>query len=148
MVTLVTLVLAIGLAAGQETGQEHPKIPKDSIQIVVTGCLKGHVLAATDIRQTDVESGPDIRSRSFRLAGKKEVMSDVKKEDGRIVEVTGIIKKADLREPGVKIGGSRVTISGGSPTAGRSSMPDPASNVVVMDVSSLQARGVSCSEAK
>jgi len=148
MATLVALVLAIGLTTGQETGQEHPKIPKDSIQVVVTGCLKGRVLAASDVRQPDVQSGPDIRARSFRLAGKKEVMNDVKKEDGRIVEVTGIIKKADLREPGVKIGGNRVTISGGSPTAGRTTMPDPASNVVVMDVSSLQARGVSCSDSK
>ena len=72
MVTVVALVLAMGLAV-QETGQEHPKIPKDSIQVVVTGSLKGRVLAVSSVRQTDAQSGPDIRSRSFRLAGKKAV---------------------------------------------------------------------------
>jgi len=133
----------MGLAV-QETGQEHPKIPKDSIQVVVTGCLKGRVLAVSSVRQTDAQSGPDIRSRSFRLAGKKDVMKQVKEEDGHLVEVTGILKKADLSEPGVKIAGGRVTVSGGSRTAGPTGIPNPADNVVVMDVSSLQYRAGSC----
>jgi hypothetical protein len=147
MAIAVALVLAMGLTAVQEK-QEHPKIPKDSIQIVVTGCLKGHVLSASEVRRPDVQSGPDIRARSFRLAGKKDVMNEVKKEDGHVVEITGIIKKADLSEPGVKIAGGRVTIGGGSRTANTTSMPDPADNVVVMDVSSLQARGVACTDSK
>jgi len=143
MVTLVALVLAMGLGV-QEKAQEHPKIPNDSIQIVVTGCLKGRVLAASAVRQTDVQSGPDIRARSFRLAGKKDLMKQVKEEDGHLVEVTGIIKKADLSEPGVKIAGGRVTIGGGSRTAGPNTMPNPADNVVVLDASSLQSRASSC----
>jgi hypothetical protein len=144
MVTVVALVLAMGLTAVQESGQERPKIPKDSIQVVVTGCLKGRVLAASEVRQPDVTSGPDLRARSFRLSGKKDLMNEVKKEDGHLVEVTGIIKRADLSEPGVKIAGGRVTVGGGSRTAGPTTMPDPADNVVVMDISSLQSRATSC----
>ena len=144
MVTTVALVLAVGLTAVQESGQERPKVPKDSIQVIVTGCLKGRVLAASDVRQPDVQSGPDIRARSFRLSGKKDVMKDLKKEDGHLVEVTGIIKRADLSEPGVKVAGGRVTISGGSRTAGPTSIPNPADNVVVMDVSSVRFRAGSC----
>ena len=137
MVTVVALVLAMGLAV-QETGQEHPEIPKDSIQVVVTGCLKGRVLAASSVRQTDVQSGPDIRSRSFRLAGKKDVMKQVKEEDGHLVEVTGILKKADLSEPGVE--DCRRPRDDWRRLAHRGSdrHPDPADNVVVMDVLSLQ----------
>src|SRR5262245_34915002 len=117
MVTALALVLSMGFTAVQESGQERPKIPKDSIQVVVTGCLKGRVLAASDVRQPDVQSGPDIRNRSFRLAGKKEVMNTVKKEDGHVVEVTGILKKADMSEPGMRMAGGGVTVGGGSGTA-------------------------------
>jgi hypothetical protein len=148
MVTALALLLSMGFTAIQDSGQERPKIPKDSIQVVVTGCLKGRVLAVSDVRQPDAQSGPDIRNRSFRLSGKKDVMSVVKKEDGHIVEVTGILKKADLSEPGIKIAGGRVTVGGGSRTAGPTSMPDPADNVVVMDVLSLQPQGVGCSGSK
>ena len=95
-----------------------------------------------------MQSGPDIRARSFRLAGKKELMKQVKEEDGHLVEVTGIIKKADLSEPGVKIAGGRVTIGGGSRTAGPNTMPNPADNVVVMDASLLRFRASSCTASE
>jgi hypothetical protein len=141
--TTFVLTLVLGLVSGQE-GQERPPVPKDSIELTVIGCLKGRVLAASDVRQTDVQSGPIIRSRAFRLSGKKDVMKDVKREDGHTVEVTGLIKKSALAEPGMKIGGTRIVVGGGSRTAGPTTMPDPADNVVVLDVSSVRMREAYC----
>jgi hypothetical protein len=50
--------------------QERPRIPDDSVELTVTGCLKGRVLAVSDTREADTQSGPIVRGKSFRLSGK------------------------------------------------------------------------------
>ena len=106
-----------GPPPSQETGQERPRVPDDSVELSVSGCLKGRVLAVSDTRETDTQSGPIVRGKSFRLAGKGDIMKEVKKEDGHFVEVTGIIKRSALDSKGITIG-KRVTVGGGSPVAG------------------------------
>ncbi len=139
---LLAIAAVAPLAAQQE---ERPKVPKDSVEVTVTGCIKGRVLSASNVRQTDTQSGPPIRQSSFRLSGKKDQMNDVKKNDGQRVEITGLIKKSALTEAGMKFKGGRVVVGGGSMTAGNTGRPpDPAENVVVMDVEALQALGGSC----
>ena len=138
-------LLVLGLMAPQETKQEKPRVPKDSIELVITGCLSGRVLAVSDVRQRDVESGPDVRARSFRVAGKKDVMKDIKRENHHLVEVTGIVRRSDLSEPGVKIG-KGVVISGGRPIAGSPGYrPAPTEFIPVIDVQSVRLRSTSCS---
>jgi hypothetical protein len=140
--TFALMLAAAPLLAQQE---ERPKVPKDSVEVTVTGCLKGRVLAAADVRQTDVQSGPIVRQHSFRLAGKKDVMKDVKSNDGQRVEVMGLIKKSALIEPGMRFKGGRIVVGGGSMGSGGSSRPpSPAENVVVMDVTSVTALGGEC----
>jgi len=138
------LLLALALAVPQETQKEKPRIPSDSIEVVIVGCVTGRVIAVDDVRQTDTTTGPIIKARSFRMAGKKDVMNIIKEENHHIVEVTGIIKKSALVEPGMKVGNNRITISGGSPVAG-GGIPSPAEYVAVIDVESVQPRGTSCS---
>jgi hypothetical protein len=142
-----TLALALLLSAVtfQGGGQEgsRPRVPDDSIQLVVSGCLKGRVLSVSDARQVDTQTGPIIRSKSFRIAGKGEVMKDVKKEDGHYVEVTGIVKRSALDEKGVRVG-KRVRIGSGSPVSGTRAIPDPVADVPVMDITSLRHRSTSC----
>ena len=140
-IAFACLLAAAPLAAQQE---EKPKVPKDSYLVTVVGCLKGRVLKAADIRQVDTTSGPVIRNSAFRLTAKKDVMNQVKENDGQRVEVTGLIKKSALMEPGVKFKGGRVVIGGGTMASGTSNTPDPAENVLVLDASSLQALGGSC----
>lgn len=137
-------LLLVALSVPQETPTGKPRVPKDSIELVVVGCLSGRVLAIDDVRQVDVQSGPVIRARSFRLAGKKDVMNIVKEENHRTVEVTGLVKKSALIEPGMRVG-NRVRIGGGNPVAGSGSgAPSPGEYMAVLDVSSVQPRGTSC----
>jgi hypothetical protein len=144
-VILAILTATISIAAQQDQQEERPKVPKDSIQVAVTGCLKGRVLSVSDARQVDTQSGPIIRQRAFRLAGKKDAMNEVKKNDGERVEIMGLIKKSALVEPGMKFKGGRVVVGGGSMGSGPSGRPpDPAENVAVMDVQTVQAVGGSC----
>jgi hypothetical protein len=142
----VALALAtipvLGLAQDKGQEQEHPKVPKDSIEVTVLGCLKGRVLQVEDVRQTDVQSSPPINQRALRLAGKKPVMEDVKNYDGRRVEVSGLIKKSALIEPGMKFKGGRVVVGGGSSSPG--SIPSPVENVVVLDAWSVRTAGGDC----
>lgn len=140
-IALVCLLAAAPLAAQQE---EKPKVPKDSLLVTVTGCLKGRVLKAADVRQPDTTSGPVIRNSAFRLTGKKDLMKVVKENDERRVEVMGLIRKSSLMEPGVKFKGGRVVVGGGTMASGTNSMPDPADNVLVLDAWSVQALGGSC----
>ncbi len=145
---LASLVLAAApLAAYQaQENQEKPKVPKDSLLATIEGCLKGRVIRAYDVRQPDTTTGIEIRNKSFSVEGKKDVIADVKKNDGQHVEITGIIKKSALIEPGVKFKGGRVMVGGGTSAVGMSGAPDPAENVVVIDALTLTAFGNTCSD--
>jgi hypothetical protein len=138
-------VLATTPLLAQQPQEAKPKIPKDSIEAVITGCLKGHVIRASDVRQTDTTSGVNITGHTFRVAGKKDVMAQVKENDGRRVELTGLIKKSSLIEPGVKFKGGRVMVGGGA-SGGTGARIDPAENVVVIDTWTVTYLGGSCAE--
>jgi hypothetical protein len=140
---LLSLVAALAVPqATQESKQERPRVPDDSIELLVIGCLKGRVLTTVANRQRDVEVGPFVGSRHFRLAGKREVMDDVKKHNGHLVEVVGIVKRSALDDKGVKIGSATVRPASPPSSAGR--MPNPADNVDVMDATSVRLRSTSC----
>jgi hypothetical protein len=142
MISFAAMFVLLALGAPQEAAQEKPKVPKDSVELTVVGCLKGRVLKTVENRQADVESGPYVGSRSFHLASKKKVTDEIKRQQGHLVEVTGIVKRSSLDDKGITAG--RVAIGGGSPVAGTRSMPNPADNVIVMDVSSVRLRSTSC----
>ena len=137
---MIMLVLLLALSMPQDAVQEKRRIPEDSVELTVIGCLKGRLLRTIDQRQTDVESGPYVGERTFRLAGKKDVMNTAKKYDRRLVEVVGIVRRADLDDKGITVGG--ITISGGPPVSGRP--PAPGANVPVMDVEAVRLRANSC----
>jgi hypothetical protein len=140
-VALACVLAAVPLIAQQE---EKPKVPKDSVMAVITGCLKGRVIRAEDVRQTDTTSGVTIRSHSFRVEGKKDVIGLVKEHDGDRVEMTGLIKKSALIEPGVRFKGGRIVVGGGT-SGGTNTLPSPAENVTVIDALTVTAVGGTCS---
>jgi len=138
---LCLLLAAAPLAAQQE---EKPKVPKDSIMATITGCLKGRALKADDVRQADTTTGVNVAQRTFRISGKKDVIALVKEYDEHVVEITGLIKKSSLIEPGVKFKGGRVVVGGGGPTASTGGAPSPAENVPVIDALTVRQTGGSC----
>ena len=145
LAALLTATLAADPLDAARQQEERPKVPNDSILVVITGCIKGRVIRAADVRQTDTTSGYNVRATTFRLAGKKDVMAAVKEQNGQRAEVTGLIKKSALMEPGIKFKGGRVVIGGGTSSAGtRSSLPSPADNVLVLDALAVQGLGGSC----
>ena len=140
-IALASLLAAVPLLAQQP--EEKPKVPKDSVMAVITGCIKGRVIRASDVKQTDTTSGVNITSHTFRISGKKDVMNVVKENDGQRVEMMGLIKKSSLIEPGIKFKGGRIVVGGGT-SGGTGQLPSPAENVVVIDAVSVSAVGGSC----
>jgi hypothetical protein len=140
LVVVATFALALMTA---QAPQETPRVPKDSIELTVIGCLQGRILSTIASRGTDVETSPYVGERTFRLNGKKEVINEVKKRQHQLVEVVGLVKRSALDDKGVKSG--RVSISGGSPVAGMGGLPTGVDQVPVMDVSSIRMRSTSCS---
>jgi hypothetical protein len=134
------ITLACLLASAAVLAQETKSIPKDSVEVTARGCLKGRVFTGTGQPEGEgVVRGPDVTGRHFRVSGKREVMNAVKQNDGHLVEVVGIVRRAALDNQGVglKVGGARVVIApGGDPT--RMNAPAAAPSVPTMDLTSVR----------
>jgi hypothetical protein len=141
--TVAVAMVALALAGAQVEGQEKSRVPDDSVELTVVGCLKGRAFTTVTRRDVDVERGPYVGERTFRLNGKREVMDEVKRRNRQLVEVIGVVKRSALDDKGVTSG--RVSITGGSPVAGSGRVPTGADNVPVMDVTSVRPRAGSCS---
>ena len=141
--TAVAVMLALTLA-GTQGEQEKSRVPEDSVELTVVGCVEGRVLTTLPPREADIQRGPAVGERTFRLNGKRDVMDEVKKRNHQLVEVVGLVKRSALDDKGLKAG--RVSISGGSPVAGGGRIPTGVENVPVMDVSSVRMRETSCPE--
>jgi hypothetical protein len=145
--TIVMLVAAAWLAAAPLDQEKEKKIPNDSVEVSSRGCIKGRVFTATDRTPEDEATrlGPDISGKSFRLAGPREAMDQVKKYDGQWVEMLGIVKKADLQGYllGTKVGNTRVVIGAPRTDPTRTSTPQVPS-VPVLDVTAVRFLGESC----
>lgn len=141
MVVMVVM-FALALPAAQTGSQEAPRVPKDSVELTVIGCLQGRVLSTREERETGVERGPSVGARVFRLNGNREVMNEVKRRNHQLVEVVGLVKRSALDDKGITAG--PLSISGGSPVAGGRGIPTGIENVPVMDVSAVRVRATSC----
>ena len=138
---------AFGCVVGIVCAQERP-VPGDSARVAIPGCAKGRafiVSASPEHEPTQVDIAP---GRRFRLSGPKEILNDIKKYEGRLIEVTGLVRKAALKGPGgIGIAGGRVRIGGGSPV---SSTGDPTRSLQgyeqpVLDVEGWRQLGENCS---
>jgi len=115
---------------------QERKIPDDSALVTIQGCAKGRTFIAgarTEHSPGTLEIEP---GRRFRLNGKKAILDEIKRREATMVEVTGLVRKAQLAGPGgISVAGGRIRIGGAVP---RSSVGDPTRNPsyneVVIDV--------------
>ena len=141
----LTIPIVALVAVGSLTAQER-KVPGDSTRVSIPGCSKGSAFVVTASPEAERTSTEIATGRRFRLTGPKDLLNEIKKREGTIVEVTGLIKKADLKPSGIGIAGGRVRIGGGSPQDPISSGPGgaPASSSAIIDVEGWRPLGESC----
>jgi hypothetical protein len=143
------VTVALLLAPGAGLAQER-EVPKDSARIAIPGCARGRsfiVMPRDTVEpvRSDVQPG-----RRFRLNGPKKLLEEIKQQQANYVEVTGLVRKAQLDpSQGVSIAGGRVRIGGGpvnrDPTQS-DPRRDPRYNEVVMDVESWRPLPETCPE--
>ena len=113
--------------AGVAYAQERP-VPSDSARVAIPGCAKDRtfIVGTTPKHEpTQVEIAP---GRRFRLSG-----------EGRMIEVTGLVRKAALTGPGgIPVAGGRIRIGAGLP---QSPTGDPAHTLSGYDQAVLDVEG-------
>jgi hypothetical protein len=144
----MTLLISVLLATMAGQSQETKSVPKDSVEVFARGCLKGRVFTATSAPEDEgVRRGPDVVGMQFRVSGPRDLMDQVKTQNGHRVEVVGIVRKAALDDPGIgmKVGGARVVIgaAGGDPTRMNARTAPP--GVAVMDLTAIRTLSDRCS---
>ncbi len=128
-----TTVFAIAAILGTTMAAQEPKpVPKDSVRVFVPGCTKGYMFTAGP-RAEDQPGRSNIpEGTHFRMNVPKKTMAEIKKQEGSMIEITGLIRKDDLVQDGVGIG--RLRISPGPSMSGGGSLPSPGAGQVVIDV--------------
>ena len=141
-------LMAVGLvvASGMLASAQDRDTPKDSELVSIRGCAKNRTFIVAP-RSEDQPGTLSIEpGRRFRLNGTKKILDDIKARQRSVIEVTGLIKKADVSPPqGVPVLGGRVRIGGALPREPLSNPArDPAYNQAVMDVQSWRVMPGEC----
>ena len=135
-------------AAGAASAQERP-VPDDSARIAIPGCAKGRVFIVAEGPEHEPRQIEIAPGRRFRLSGAKDLLDDIKKREGQMIEVTGLVRKADLQGPsGLAVAGGRVRIGAAmpqSPTGNPASTPQGYEQAV-LDVEGWRLMGANCKE--
>ena len=141
-------LLLAALPCGLAMAQEEKKVPKDSARISIPGCVKNRTFIVAETPEHEPVRSGVLPGRRFRLNGKKKLLNEIKKQQGTMVEVTGLVRQSDLAGPGgVNIGGVR--IGGGPPRAPMGGGSSPRNEVTgyqeaVLDLESWRAIDGSC----
>jgi len=148
---LVSAALVTCLSAGPTSSaarsQDTEKINKESVELVVTGCLKGRALQAEDVRPAkEEERAPVVQARAFRVNGARAILDEVKRQNKRYVEVTGLVKRTALTTmgPGITVGRTRITVLPGAGDPSRAPQASPNAGVVPIEVTALRVVAESC----
>ena len=141
----VLILIVFALMSGSVLYAQEKKVPKDSSRVSIPGCAKGRTFIVAQSPEhepvrSDVEAG-----RRFRLSGPKKVLNDIKVREGSMIEVTGLVRTAQLSPGGIAIAGGRIRIGGAMPQSPISDpRRDPLYNEVVIDVESWRLLPDAC----
>jgi hypothetical protein len=143
-----TIWLAVALlVTGNPIAAQEREVPKDSERISIPGCARGRTFIVGERAEHEPVRSDVAAGRRFRLNGPKKILDEIKAHESYMVEVTGLVRKSQLGDPGgVTIAGGRVRIGGQMPRAG---VGDPTRepmnyNEVVMDVESWRQLEPEC----
>jgi len=120
-------------------------VPSDSTRVTLTGCARKSLFVVRWRDDHEPITSEVAEGRRFRLTGRKDVLNDVKKREGSMVELTGLVRKNAVASPqGISVGLVRIGL--GAPQA---PISDPARNPdmyqPVFDVESYQLLPEPCS---
>jgi hypothetical protein len=148
-VAVAVAASATWLAVGAASAQERD-VPKDSERVSIRGCARDRTFIVgprSEDQQRSLEIAP---GRRFRLSGEKKLLDDIKARQQSVIEITGLIRKADVSGPsGISVLGGRVRIGGARTPQDPISDPrrDPAYNQPVLDVEAWRVMPGDCPQS-
>jgi hypothetical protein len=122
---IVSLTASGLLAAAQET----KPVPKDSVRVSIPGCTKNYIFTAgrRSVDEPGVFEIPE--GMHLRMSGPKDLIKEIRTHEGSRIEITGLMKKGQIRE-GVDLGhGVRM-----SPGPANGAIPSPTAGQIQIDV--------------
>lgn len=135
--TSAVLAVALAVLAGAVSQAQERPAPSDSELISLPGCSKGRNFVVAEGPEHEPKQVQVAPGRRFRLNGPKDILDDIKRREGRMIEVTGLVRKAALSPSGISIAGGRIRLGGAVPRQPiYDPARDPAYNQAVIDVSS------------
>jgi hypothetical protein len=112
---LVAVLVSTSVLLAQQEGEKP--VPKDSARVTLSGCATGRTFIVGP-RSEHGASNLDIApGRRFKMNGEKKLLEQIKAGEDRMVEITGVIRRADLKpqQGGVALAGGRVRSGRGEP---------------------------------
>src|SRR6186997_2498458 len=105
-------LLAVALLAASSNlhSQQERPVPKDSTRLSISGCARGRVFTVGRDPEHETSFVMELGTK-VRLEGDKKVLAEVKKHEGSMVEITGLMKLSDVVQPGVGLAGGRVRVT-------------------------------------
>jgi len=131
---LIALIAAMS-ALAVARAQEQKPVPKDSVRVMVPGCSKNYVFTAGRAAEDQPGGAAVPEGIHLRMNAPKNMMAEIKGQEGSRIEITGLIKKGQVGQEGVEIGrGIRVSPGNSGPSAGFGGMSSPGSGQTMIDV--------------
>jgi hypothetical protein len=109
----------------------------------ISGCARGRVFTVGRNPEHEASSFEVELGTKLRLEGDKKVLADIKAHEASMVELTGLMKQSDVRQPGIGLAGGRVRITPVMPNS-RTSGYDPGPPTPVLGVESYRLLNASC----
>ncbi len=106
----VALTLVIGAAA-----QEKP-VPKDSERIFIPGCAHNRLFTVGPRREDQPGRSDIAPGTRLLMNGPKKLLEEIKSHQTDEMELTGLIRKSDMQQSGMKLGDHVRIGPGPSPT--------------------------------
>lgn len=141
MKALSTLVvLAISAAA---LAQEKP-VPKNSERIFIPGCAHNRVFTVGPRREDQPGRSDLAPGTRLLMNGPKKLLNEIKSHQSDEIELTGLIRKSDMQQRGVRIG-DHVRIGPGPAPTGSNPGRDLYANQIMIDVEGWRPLAGNCS---
>jgi hypothetical protein len=140
---VATVVVVLAASLSWPSAQEKP-VPKDSIRLSISGCARGRVFTVDRNPEHEVGSTIVEYGTRARLQGPKKLLDEIKAQERSMIEITGLMKVSEVRQPGVGLAGGRVRIAPAAPLGAGGVPRDPGPQPPVIDVESWRLLNASC----
>jgi hypothetical protein len=130
MKTTAFFFVVAAMLSGPPGAQERKPVPKDSVRVFIPGCSKGRVFTAGP-RTEDQTGGSAVpEGMRVRMSGPKDMMAEIKGQEGSRIEITGLMKKGQAGPDGIGIGGGVRIMPGPSTSGGLRPNPGVSQNMI------------------